>query len=269
MARRIAAMVAPAVVAAAAALALASSGTAASHGSPIRVAPSAGEPGTTFVVSFAAPDPTGIRGSTRLRITLSATNAQAGAGCLAGVDATAPRALRRGQRLRVRLDPLLHGGRWCPGTYRGTILEVQTAVCPQGKPCPTYVLVKRRIGPFALQVRPSGDRAPPSFNGLERAFACTPGPQRPGQTTPYTLTWAAAQDDITPAAEIVYDVYFSTAPGGESLSRPTWTTAPGITSFRTPGLPSHGVAYFVVRARDAAGNEDGNTVEQKGLDPCV
>jgi hypothetical protein len=268
MARRVADMVAPAVVAAAAALVLAHAGSAESHGTPIRVRPAAGEPGTAFVVSFTSPDRTGIRGSTRLRITLSATSAQAGADCLAGVDATAPRA-RRGQRLKVRLDPLLHGGRWCPGTYRGTILELQTAVCPAGKPCPTYVLVKRRIGLFALRVRASGDQTAPAFSGLERAVACTPGPQRPGQTTPYTLSWQAAHDDVTPAAGIVYDVYFSTTPGGQNLSKPTWTTAPGATSFRTPGLPSHGDAYFVVRARDAAGNEDGNAVEQKGLDPCV
>jgi hypothetical protein len=268
MARRVAATVAPLVVGAAAALVLAHAGAAERHGQPIRVTPAAGEPGTAFVVSFTSPDRTGSRGSTRLRITLSATNAQAGTDCLAGIDATAPKA-RRGQRLQLRLDPLLHGARWCPGTYRGTILELQTAVCPQGKPCPTYVLVKRRIGRFALHVRASGDQTAPTFAGLARAFACTPGPQRPGQTTTYTLTWRAANDDVTPTTGIVYDVYFSATPGGEDFSRPTWVTTPGATSFRTPGLPSHGDAYFVVRARDAAGNEDANAVEQKGLDPCV
>lgn len=268
MARRVAAMVAPLAVAAAAALVLAHAGSAEPHGTPIRVTPAEAEPGTAFVVSFTSPDRTGSRGSTRLRITLSATHAKARANCLAGVDATAPKA-RRGQRLKVRLDPLLHGGRWCPGTYRGTILELQTAVCPQGQPCPTYVLVKRRIGHFALHVRTNGDQTAPTFAGLERAFACTPGPQRPRQTTPYTLTWQAAHDDVTPAAALVYDVYFATNAGGEDFSRPTWVTRPGATSFRTPGLPSHGEAYFVVRARDAAGNEDGNAVERKGLDPCA
>ena len=50
---------------------------------------------------------------------------------------------------------------------------------------------------------------------------------------------------------------------------PSWTTPPGATSFRTPGLASHGTFFFVVRARDLAGNEDRNTVERRGLDPCV
>lgn len=243
-------------------------GSAARRTAPIRVAPVVGLPGTAFVVSFVAPDRTGVIGSIRLRTKLSATNAQAGKGCLAQVAGTTP-AARRGQRVRVRLDPMLKGGRWCPGVYRGTVLELQSAVCPQTEPCPTYVAVRRRIGRFTLRVRASSDHTPPGFAGLERAFACTPGPQRPGQTTPYTLTWQAARDAVAPARRIAYDVYYATTPGAEDFSRPTWATMPGATSFRTPGLPSHGEAYFVVRARDAAGNEDANTREQKGRDPCV
>ena len=48
-----------------------------------------------------------------------------------------------------------------------------------------------------------------------------------------------------------------------------WPRPPGATRFRTPGLPSHGSAYFVVRARDAAGNEDRNSREVAGVDPCL
>jgi hypothetical protein len=101
-----------------------------------------------------------------------------------------------------------------------------------------------------------------------RAYACTPGPQRPGQTTPFALTWNAASDAVTPSSQIVYDVFMSTTPGGEDFAQPTWITAPGVTRFTTPGLPSHGTFYFVVRARDQAGNEDQNTVERTGIDPC-
>ena len=36
---------------------------------------------------------------------------------------------------------------------------------------------------------------------------------------------------------------------------------------RTPGLPSHGSVYFVVRARDAAGIDDQNSHEVAGIDP--
>jgi hypothetical protein len=113
------------------------------------------------------------------------------------------------------------------------------------------------------------DTTPPKFGGLESAFTCTPGPQRPGQTTPFNLSWEAAVDDVTPPALIVYEIYLAAEPGGEDFAHPTWTTDPGATSFRTPGLPSHGDFYFVVRARDAAGNEDANTVERHGVDPCL
>jgi hypothetical protein len=138
--------------------------------------------------------------------------------------------------------------------------------------CPTYVRLLGTVARFTLVVRPAlagSDRTPPTFTGLARAFACTPGPQQPRETTPFTLTWSAARDDRTSSAAIVYDVYFSLSSGGESFAKPTWTTAPGVTTFRTPGLPSHAAAYFVVRARDAAGNEDSNTHELRGLDPCV
>ena len=96
-----------------------------------------------------------------------------------------------------------------------------------------------------------------------------PGPQRPGETTPFTLTWDPATDDVTPSSAIVYDVYESATAGGENFSTPTWTTAPGVTSFKTPGLPSHGTFYFVVRAHDQAGNEEHNDVELRGNDPCL
>lgn len=268
MARLSAALLRPTIAGLALMLLLAPSGSAARRTATLRVTPSGGLPGTVFVVSFVSPDRTGVTGTTRLRDTLSATSEHGGKGCLAELDATAPNT-SRGQRVRVRLDPGREGGRWCPGTYRGTVLELQTAVCPRGKPCPTYVLVRRRIGHFTLHVRPSSDHRPPAFAGLERASACTPGPQRPGQTTPYTLTWQPASDRFTAPGKILYDIYYSATPGGENFSKPSWTTAPGATTFRTPGLPSHGQAYFVVRARDTAGNEDGNTREQKGLDPCV
>jgi hypothetical protein len=100
-------------------------------------------------------------------------------------------------------------------------------------------------------------------------FACIPGPERPGQTITYTLSWDPATDDVTPSSQIVYDVYYATAPGRENFAKPTWTTARGATSFTTPGLSASAPAYFVVRARDRAGNEDGNRVERRGVNRCV
>ncbi len=235
---------------------------------PLGASPPAGTPHTVFVISFTAPSTTGVLGSIRLRNLLTATNASARKGCLAEISAPV-RDARRGERVRVRLDPTALGGPWCTGTYRGVVRELQTAMCPHGSACPTYVRVVRIVTRFSLAVRSAGgDVAPPQFAGITRAFACTPGPQKPGQTTPYTLDWQPATDNATPAGRIVYDIYSADTQGGEDFARPTWTTPPGVTSFRTPGLPSHGEAYFVVRARDAAGNRDSNSREQKGLDPC-
>ena len=173
--------------------------------------------------------------------------------------------------MRVRLDPVALGGRWCVGAFRGRLLELQTPVCPPRALCPAYVRI-RTLSRFSLVVRraaPGGDETPPVFAGLERAVACTPGPQRLGETTPFSLSWQPASDNRTPAAGIVFDVYVASQADGENFSRPTWTTPPGVTRFRTPGLPSHARAYFVVRARDAAGNEETNSREVAGVDPCL
>ncbi|HVC87368.1 MAG TPA: hypothetical protein VNC40_08080 [Gaiellaceae bacterium] len=258
-----------ALVITAVALVAASPGSGA-VGVAVHVAPAAGGPGTAFVVSFLAPARTGVIGSMRLREELSIETTAAAGRCLGRATQFVPSA-RRGQAMRVRLDPVVFGGRWCVGAFRGQLLELQTVVCPPGTPCPTYVRI-RTIGRFSLVVRrtsPDGDATPPQFAGVERAVACTPGPQRPGETTPFLLSWQPASDNRTPAAGIVYDVYFASRAGGEDFSRPTWTTQPGATRFRTPGLPSHASAYFVVRARDAAGNEDRNAREVAGVDPCL
>jgi hypothetical protein len=113
------------------------------------------------------------------------------------------------------------------------------------------------------------DHAPPKFAGLESATTCIPGPIGAGRTSSYQLRWAAATDNVTPSSKIVYEVYQATKAGGENFSRPTYTAAPGATSFDTPQLPSEQSFYFVVRARDRAGNEDSNRVEREGQNLCV
>jgi hypothetical protein len=249
-------------------------GVAASlHRVPVRVTPAAGSPHTTFVLGFRAPERTGRYGSIQRHDTLTAAAQTPSRGCLATVNVRVPDT-RAGAQVRVPLVPARLGGHWCAGTYRGRIQELQTPVCPPGLACPAFILLRGVVGRFSLSVRggqpapTSGDTTPPSFTGLTRAFACTPGPQRPGQTTPYNLSWQAASDDVTPGSRIVYDVYLGSAPGREDFSKPTWTTPAGVTSYATPGLPSHGSYYFVVRARDGAGNRDANRVEVHGVDPC-
>jgi hypothetical protein len=235
---------------------------------PVVVTPSSGSPLITFTLSFRAQERTGLYGSSQRHDLVVASASPGQGGCVTTLSVHAHDA-QTGARVRVRLVPGNLGGRWCVGRYSGRIEEIQTAVCPHGTLCPTYVLLRGIVGRFTFHVIDSNDKTPPpTFAGLQEAFACTPGPQQPGQTTPYTLSWQPASDNSTPSAQITYDVYLASAPGAEDFSTPTWTTPPGVTSYRTPGLPSHGSYYFVVRARDNAGNQDANTVEKHGIDPC-
>ncbi len=115
----------------------------------------------------------------------------------------------------------------------------------------------------------SPDRTPPTFAGLKSATTCIPGPIGGGRSASYQLTWDAATDDVTPSTKIVYDVYQATKSGGEDFSSPTYTVRHGATTFATPPLPSDTTFYFVVRARDRAGNRDSNQVERQGVNLCV
>jgi hypothetical protein len=141
-------------------------------------------------------------------------------------------------------------------------------------------VVRRLIGTVAVlmlggalcagaSARVSGpDRTPPRFAGLASATTCIPGPIG-GQSAAYRLSWDAATDNRTPSTQIVYDIYQATKSGGEDFSTPTYSSQRGATTFTTPPLRSDTTFYFVVRARDRAGNRDSNTVEREGVNICV
>lgn len=114
------------------------------------------------------------------------------------------------------------------------------------------------------------DVTPPRFAGLKRATTCIPGPVG-GQVrySYYSLQWDAAVDNLTTTGEIVYDVYEAHASGAENFSNAKYTTEPGATSFTTPLLPDNQAHFFVVRARDSAGNREANKVEREGMNPCL
>jgi hypothetical protein len=77
-----------------------------------------------------------------------------------------------------------------------------------------------------------------------------------------TITWLAGIDDKTPTEGLGYYIYMATSVGAENFNVPSFTTDPGQTSYTVPGLPVPGATYyFVVRAHDAAGNIDSNSVE--------
>ncbi|MBM3133584.1 MAG: tyrosine-protein phosphatase, partial [Chloroflexi bacterium] len=79
----------------------------------------------------------------------------------------------------------------------------------------------------------------------------------------YHLLWAAATDDSTAASAITYHVYASNDPSPPSydFASPT-ASVTGVALADISGLPSTGRLYFIVRACDAEGNCEENTVQQ-------
>ncbi len=207
-------------------LAAAPVGAAQGSGANVRITPARGYPGTRFKLAFTAPDASGRVGASRREYVVNVVGPSAEHGCVDAGSWT-PSPPKAHARVRVSLNPKTLGGRWCVGTLHGTIEELQSPVCPPLKLCPTFVVLIRTVGHFHFVVRRSAgshDTTPPTFGGLRSAFACTPGAQRPGQRTPFTLKWAPATDNVTPAREIVYDVYMSKVRGGEDYATATWTT---------------------------------------------
>jgi hypothetical protein len=87
----------------------------------------------------------------------------------------------------------------------------------------------------------------------------------PASTTALFVTWGAASSAALPdgGGAFTYRVYVANAPGQENFAVPTVVSAPGATSVVIDnGLTASTKYYVVVRAVDAAGREDTNTVEQ-------
>lgn len=103
------------------------------------------------------------------------------------------------------------------------------------------------------------DTTAPSFGGLSLVTSLS--------LTTMELSWSPAVDDVTPASSIVFLVYQATASGGEDFLHPTYQTAPGATSYQVTGLTAGTTYFFVVRARDEAGNIDSNLVERSASYP--
>jgi hypothetical protein len=151
-------------------------------------------------------------------------------------------------------------------TYHGKLIEIERPYCRRGQVCPAFAIQIRRIARFTFVVANPGDTAPPAFAGLKSAVQCFPGPQTPGEERPVNLSWNAASDDVSSSSKITYDIYMASTAGGENFSQPNWTTQ-GATSFTTPNLPAG--RFFVVRARDEAGNGDHNDLERQAENPCL
>jgi len=247
----------------------------------VSVKPGSGNPRTRFMLSLRIPEATGTFGSVVRRDTLSVSGPRGGR-CVSSVTVRL-RSAKRGARLTLTLRPASLGtGGWCTGEFNGRVVQREVLRCPP-RPvdvCPDFLLAPRTIARFRFHVAPGnaggsagpGPPAPadrPTFAGLVSATTCNSfAPEVLPRPSGYILTWQAATDPVTASSAIVYDIYVATAPGGENYAQPSWTTQPGVTSFTTPALGLSGPIYFVVRARNAAGNEDGNTVERQGVSQC-
>jgi len=109
---------------------------------------------------------------------------------------------------------------------------------------------------------PCSDAVPPTFGGLSTATTVNP--------TAVQLCWAAGSDNITKPSGLVYDAYLANTPGGQQLSAPPRkTSAPGASCMQVDALSPATQQCWIVRARDAAGNRDGNTVERCVTTPAV
>jgi hypothetical protein len=97
------------------------------------------------------------------------------------------------------------------------------------------------------------DIVAPTFAGATTATAESPSTIR--------ISWAAGTDETTEAEQLVYNVYMASTSAAQDFTTPTATSAPGATSFLMAGLTPSTSYFFVVRARDQAGNMDSSTAE--------
>ncbi|MGZ4171566.1 MAG: hypothetical protein ACXVRN_09385 [Solirubrobacteraceae bacterium] len=262
------------------ALLAASAQAASAPSTRVSVTPGSGGPRTHFGFTFRVPVAIGTFGSVIRRDTLS-VNGPKGTRCVSRASATL-RTARKGARARLTLGPgpASRGG-WCAGVWHGTVVQTVVLRCSPGptRVCPALVVAPQTLARFRFRVKPAPQPAPPAppgadvpaFAGLISATSCpspTPQPQVLPRPNSYTLVWKAATDPVTPSSQIVYDIFVATTPGAENYAQPSWTTAPGATSYVTQGVAQTGPLFFVVRARNAAGHEDQNTVERQGVSQC-
>lgn len=103
------------------------------------------------------------------------------------------------------------------------------------------------------------DTLAPMFAGVTSVSAVS--------ATSIEAEWTAATDDRSTPEQIVYNVYVARSSGGQDWQNPTTTTPAGATSAVVTNLDPETEYFVVVRAKDAAGNEDGNTTEKFATTP--
>ena len=114
--------------------------------------------------------------------------------------------------------------------------------------------------PIELTAKTVADSTPPMFDGAKTATAVK------GSGNSVTVSWDPAMDDLTAAAGITYEIFWSDSSTKGLLPSTLGTvTVPGASSGVIAHLPKPlSTYYFYVKARDAAGDEDDNQVVISG-----
>jgi hypothetical protein len=104
------------------------------------------------------------------------------------------------------------------------------------------------------QARTGDDGTPPVFGGVDALVKNVTAKS-------VELSWTAATDDKSTPDQISYDVFQSTTAGGQVFDMPIATSDPGATSIVLSNLVPNRSLFWVVRARDKAGNLTENMEE--------
>jgi hypothetical protein len=156
------------------------------------------------------------------------------------------------------------GGENFSGTPNNTYTNVTSGLVTGLSPGTTWYIVCRAKDATGNQDKNTSevsdktllDSTPPVFAGITSVDGVA--------ADTATLHWAAATDNLTDPADIVYVVYQrdKDATPPTYPATPAATTKGGVTSFAVTGLASSKGYCWNVHAKDTAGNEDKNTVEQ-------
>jgi hypothetical protein len=117
---------------------------------PASVTPATGGPHTSFTVSLRNPSLTGITPEWQRWDTVGVLGPHR-SGCVSSATAAMPGAGFHA-RVRMKLNPARFGGRWCVGTFHGTIVENQRFVCGPERVCPQLVIAPQTIARFRFRV---------------------------------------------------------------------------------------------------------------------
>jgi hypothetical protein len=131
--------------------------------------------------------------------------------------------------------------------------------CKTNPPCSVLDSTCNVIGYFIPNLIPRRATANPniSFAGASALSIQS--------ATSVKLSWTAATIPNIEQSTIVYRVYSGSTTGTQNFTTPLATSTAGATEITLTGLTANQNAYFVVRARDSAGNEDRNTEERAAL----